>query len=174
MASRHHLIIMVAIVCAWSQPCLAQDVLLQAVNFVLTGRDDMATAVVDKNNCVFSISRTSGTDTYFLNNIQSDRIFIQLIERKTQLTDDVYINEEIHGSNDVVLRTSYGMSIDTASPATKELDEGLRKSRPDLFTPHSYGSAESTLELPSPDIGRVKRAWTYIYTHGCVPSKSPF
>ena len=54
-------------------PARADDVLLQAVSFAITGSDGSKVTAIDRARCVFKVE----DDTYFLNNVYVDRISIR-------------------------------------------------------------------------------------------------
>jgi hypothetical protein len=48
----------------------------------------------------------------------------------------------------------------------------LQAVRPNFVQSHHYTYKQ--LRLDTGDMDRVKRAWEYIYSHGCIGKKSPF
>ena len=67
------------------------DVLMRAVGFALTGRDDAEPKAIDRANCVFAYQ----DDVFYLNNVQTDRI-------KIQEQFGGVINVDLHGDDIVV------------------------------------------------------------------------
>ena len=142
------------------------DVFMRAVGFALTGSDDADPRVVgDRAKCVFVIKN----DIYRLNNVHIDRIKIQGWERKWPTYIEHWVTVELHGDEVVFEQTS--------EPPKDDGSEVMRKMRaadPDMFKPHHYSYKEYELHLTTNDQDRVKRAWDYIYSHGCSGKQSPF
>jgi uncharacterized protein len=136
------------------------DVFLRAVGFALTGSDDADPKVIgDRANCVFAI----GNKIFHLNNIHLDRVTIEEWERKLGGYTDRYTKVELHG-DEIVLEEN------TDPPS----DRSFCMSLPEMCNPHHYTYKEHALELRTTDQDRVKRAWDYIYSHGCTGKRSPF
>jgi hypothetical protein len=55
-----------------------------------------------------------------------------------------------------------------------EFSRQLRAKNPAWFESHHYTYKEHELRLDTNDTDRVKRAWQYIYSHGCSGKQSPF
>ena len=142
------------------------DVFMRAVGFALTGSDDTDPKVIgDRANCVFAI----GKDLYRLNNVHTDRITIQGWQRRQPWGLGKWVTVGLHG-DDVVFE-------ETTEPAKDDGSETMRQMRaamPDMFKSHHHTYKERELHLITDDQDRVTRAWTYIYSHGCVGKKSPF
>jgi hypothetical protein len=149
------------------------DVFLRAVGFALTGSDDADPKVVgDRANCVFAITNARWSDSdglYHLNNVHIDRIKIEGWQRKWPTYLEQWVTVELHGDEMVFEKTSEPPK-DDGSTFMRE----LRMANPDMFNPHHYTYKETDLHLMTSDQGRVKRAWDYIYTHGCTGKRSPF
>ena len=122
------------------------DVFMRAVGFALSGSDYAEVKAIDRANCVFAYQ----TDVFYLNNVQVDRISSQDWEIKPGMK---LINVGLHGDDVVVAHTT--------EPIT---DENVKL----------FGRKEYELRLLMGEVDRVKRAWEYIYSHGCVGKKSPF
>jgi hypothetical protein len=123
------------------------DVFMRAVGFALTGSDDAEVKAVDRANCVFDYQG----DVFYLNNVHVDRISIQGWKNAVEQ----WTNVELHGDDGVV---------EHASTSTDPTDK-YRSSR-------SYKQYQ--LRLETGEVDRMKRAWEYIYSHGCIGKKSPF
>jgi hypothetical protein len=149
------------------------DTLLQAVGFALTGSDDAKVQPIDRSNCVFRIeSEYAPSGVYHLNNVQVDRITLQSWKSNNGVFGERrYVTVDLHGSAPVYETTlPPRMTIQPNDTTfTKDLIKGSN-----LDTPKHIRSNEKTIELATSDQDRVKRAWVYIYAHGCVGQKSPF
>jgi hypothetical protein len=142
------------------------DVLMRAVGFALTGSDDAEPkAIGDRVKCVFAIKN----NIYRLNNVHVDRITIQGWERKLPSVVDKWVTVALHGDDIVYEQTS-----EPAKDDGGEFSRQLRAVNPDAFKSHHYTYKETELRLATADQDRVTRAWTYIYSNGCVGKKSPF
>jgi hypothetical protein len=150
------------------------DVLMRAVGFALTGTDDAEPKVIgNRGDCVFTITRATTTsvttDVFHLNSVQTDRINIQGWESKNPVYGiERWVTIELHGDDVVFEETSE--SKDDGSDFMRALHEA----NPNLFKPSHKSYKEHELRLTTNDSGRVKRAWEYIYSHGCVGTHSPF
>jgi hypothetical protein len=143
------------------------DVLLRAVGFALTGSDDAEPKVIgDRANCIFAIKNK----LYRLNNVHVDRVTVQAWENKL---GDRWITVKLHG-DDVVFEETTEPLKDDGTPAMSELVRQLRVSDPDALKPHHNTYKETELRLTTTEQERVKRAWQYIYSHGCTGKQSPF
>ena len=140
-------------------------VLMRAVGFALTGSDDAEPKAIDRAHCVFAIKN----NVYHLNNVQTDRITIQGWQRQQAWGLEQWTTVGLHG-DDVVAE-------ETTEPVKDDGSEWMRQWRvanPDWFKSHHYTYKERELHLSTNDKDRVTRAWTYIYSHGCIGQKSPF
>jgi uncharacterized protein len=141
------------------------DVLLRAVGFALTGSDDANPSIIgNRANCVFAI----GNEVYHLNNVHTDRITIQGWQQKTLYSPTglaKWVTVELHG-DDVVFEemTERREPLHLVPVAPHNTDP----------TVASESSKEHELKLNTDDQDRVKRAWQYIYSHGCIGKQSPF
>jgi uncharacterized protein YecT (DUF1311 family) len=142
------------------------DVLLRAIGFALTGSDDADPNVIgNRANCVFAI----GNNVYHLNNVQTDRLTLQGWERKTAYGIQQWVTVGLHGDDVVFEETKEGAKDDGSAFMSQ-----LRAQNPTWFESHHYTYKEHELELHTNDTDRVKRAWDYIYSHGCTGKRSPF
>jgi hypothetical protein len=139
------------------------DVLMRAVGFALTGSDDAQPQTIDRASCVFAYKN----DVFHLNNVHVDSINMQGWENGFH---DKWINVDLHGDDVVVEHTTEPMSDDVA----RLMGPGYRQTHPEAFVSHYEKHKEYQLRLTTGDLDRVKRAWQYIYTHGCIGKKSPF
>jgi hypothetical protein len=133
------------------------DVLLRAVGFALTGSDDADPKVIDRASCVFAIDKGDKNEVFHLNNVQTDRITIRIQERAGMRLVVV----GLHGDEVVVDETS--------TPK----DEQARQNNEALNAKPSHNK-ETQVDLGDTDLARVRRAWQYIYSHGCTGKQSPF
>ena len=69
----------------------------------------------------------------------------------------------LHG-DDVVFETTTKGAYDDGS----EMINQLKQKMPEIFKSHHNAFKEKELRLETDDQDRVTRAWTYIYSHGCV------
>jgi hypothetical protein len=155
------------------------DVLLEAVRFSLTGSDDGKVQPIDHANCVFRIEsdvirqmNNSGFAVFHLNNVQVDRLFIQKWISKSRFGERKYVTVELHG-NAPVYETTQRPST-TEQPDDPEDVKKMFRAHPEILKPKHVSTNEKTIELSTSDSDRVKRAWQYIFSHGCVGQKSPF
>jgi hypothetical protein len=144
------------------------DVFLQAIGFALTGSDNTKVTVVDRKNCVF---RVDYHDVFHLNNVHVDRIvFEPWVQRDRINGERRYLKIKLHGSDTVLERNA---RVDESKMSAENL-RALRQIDPNAFKDSVTSFNETTLELDTAETDRVKRAWTYIYSNGCVGKKSPF
>jgi len=142
------------------------DVFMRAVGFALTGSDDAdPKSIGDRSKCVFAIKN----NIYHLNNVHVDRIAIQGWQRKQAWGVEEWVTVGLHG-DDIVFEEITDPPNDNGSDAMRQ----MRTSMPEMFKPHHYTYKEHELHLDTNDQDRVKRAWEYVYAHGCIGSKSPF
>lgn len=140
------------------------DVFLQAAGFALTGSDDARVKPVDRKSCVFQIDN----DVYFLNNVQTDRI--RFSRWRDRLRGTYHWTVSLHGSETVLRKNSKA----NLANFNAEQTTALLQIDPYAFADHISTHNETDLSLGTDDIERVKRAWTFIYSHGCSGQKSPF
>jgi hypothetical protein len=142
------------------------DAFIRAVGFALTGSDDAEPkAIGSRANCVFRIKN----DVYRLNNVHIDRISIQGWQRQQPWGLEQWVTVDLHG-DEVVFEEDVAPMKDDGSDAIGE----LRKLNPTIFKAQHFSSKEQQLHLSTSDLDRVKRAWQYIYSRGCVGKPSPF
>jgi hypothetical protein len=79
------------------------------------------------------------------------------------------VTVELHG-DEVVFEETTEPAKDDGSELTRQ----LRATIPEAFKSHHNTYKEHELVLTTNDQDRVKRAWDYIYTHGCTGKRSPF
>lgn len=141
------------------------DVFMRAIGFALTGSDDAEPKAIDRANCVFGLKK----DVFHLNNVHTDRIFIQGWKQTTNFAEIRWVTVSLHGDDVVYETTSEPMKDDGSV-----LMQQMKEASPEAFKPHHYTYKEHELKLYTSDQDRVTRAWNYIYSHGCVGKKSPF
>jgi hypothetical protein len=171
-----------------------RDVFLTAVGFALTGRDGISVEAFDRSNCVFGfvfddsgVMRSRGRDLYYLNSVQLDRITIQWGTTRTALLGETPWTEvELHGgaspvhkietTTEAVSDADFQRFVSRKTEDERRLWEGLRKATPSPSRPSQdvKNEYEITLRLKTGEHERVTRAWQYIYSNGCVGTKSPF
>jgi hypothetical protein len=144
------------------------DVFLQAVGFALTANDNTKVAAVDRKNCVF---RVGFHDVFHLNNVHIDRVvFEPWVQRDRISGERRYLKIMLHRSDTVLERID---RVDESQMSAENL-RALRQIDPNAFKDSVSSFNETTLELDTTETDRVKRAWTYIYSNGCIGKKSPF
>jgi hypothetical protein len=92
----------VAMVLAFLAPAHAEDALIQAVSFAITGSDGRQVDVVDKKNCVFRM----GVRTYFLNNVLTNTITFQPYTRQI----GNYTRVGVHGKSKIMEEVYQGVA----------------------------------------------------------------
>ena len=141
------------------------DMFMRAVGFALTGSDDADPRVIaNRANCVFAIKN----DVYHLNNVYYDRTRFKGWQRQSSYGLEKSITVELHG-DDVVFEEETTKPVWGLDPASIQR---LQVVRPDFFQSHHYTYRQ--LRFDTGDMDRVKRAWQYIYSHGCTGKRSPF
>jgi hypothetical protein len=105
-----------------------------------------------------------------LNNIHVDRLKIRGWTCDSGLCAGQHkVTVELHGDDIVFEETTEPLRDDGS-----ELMREMRLANPDLFRPHHNTYKEHELTFYIEDQDRVTRAWTYIYSHGCIGKTSPF
>ena len=138
------------------------DTFLQAVGFALTGTDSAEVKVVDRKNCVFRVK----SDIFYLNNLHVDRLNIQNWKRKDLIgREEFFTTVELHGDETVFTRIEDTEAFDATS-----LYAEMKK----IPEPARYNSKEHTLTITTNEGARVGRAWSYLYSNGCIGKKSAF
>jgi hypothetical protein len=140
--------------------------LLKAVGFALTGTDDAEVGVVDRRHWIFAI----GTEVFFLNNVEVDRLDLRSVVSAKRLDyGEEYVLSDLHGGAAV-----YENATQVTFDPTNQLDVAIRQNKPDFFEPKRFRSNEHPLVLHTREADRVKRAWKFIYSHGCSGARSRF
>lgn len=146
---------------AWSET----DMLIRMVGLALTGGNDSDPKVIgDRANCVFAIK----DNLFRLNNVYMDRINIRTYQPHAG-NPRTWITLTLQGNQTVFEQTVEPTFKDNGSKLMRE----LRTEDPDIFLPHHYTYTEYELHMTTDNQDGVKRAWQYIYTHGCGGKQSP-
>jgi hypothetical protein len=146
---------------AWSET----DMLIRMVGLALTGGNDSDPKVIgDRANCVFAIK----DNLFRLNNVYMDRINIRTYQPHAG-NPRTWITLTLQGNQTVFEQTVEPTFKDDGSKLMRE----LRTEDPDIFLPHHYTYTEYELHMTTDNYDGVKRAWQYIYTHGCGGRQSP-
>jgi hypothetical protein len=145
--------------------CAEPDALVHAAGFALTGSGDVdAKLVGDPADCVFGIKH----DLFRLNNVYTDLIKIEAHQSPRLGAAEQWITVSLQGEG-VVFETTVEPPQDDGS----ELMRQMRLQSPELFSSHHYTYTQHELYLTTKDQDGVKRAWQYIYGHGCTGKRSP-
>jgi len=140
--------------------CAETDALMHAAGFALTGSGDVDTKVIgDPAECVFGIKN----DLFRLNNVYTDLIKIEAHQRQRLGGLEQWVTVTLQGEG-VVFETTVEPPQDDGT----ELVRQMRMQSPELFTPHHYTYTQSTKDQDG-----VKRAWQYLYSHGCTGKRTP-
>jgi hypothetical protein len=137
-------------------PARADDILLQAVSFAITGSDGSNVTAIDRAQCVFKVEN----DTYFLNNVYVDRISIRKFEFVGAMV-------ELHGKKKVV-------DSPPAKHTGSALDKMMMQDHPDDFKGGRTAASDKTIMVYTNESDRLVKAWEYIYANGCKGATSPF
>lgn len=88
--------------------------MIEAVGFALTGSDNAKVRTINRKDCVFAVD----DGTYYLNNVQVDRLTFKQWERKNAagVVMARWLSAELHG-NDTVYET-----IEKPDPPPRESD----------------------------------------------------
>jgi hypothetical protein len=156
----------VGVVFFFGRPVLAEtDLLLRAVGFALTGSNDADVEVIgDRAGCVFAIKN----QVFRLNNVYADRIKIQASQRQWLGVLEQRVTVELHG-DEIVFEETVEPPKDDGSELLRE----MRAKSPSMFEPHHYTYTRYEFFLSTNDHDGVKRAWQYIYSHGCAGKRVP-
>jgi hypothetical protein len=159
----------------------ADDTLLKAVGFALTGSDDAKVRVIKRADCVFEIVHPNvlpnsggiSAEVFHLNNVHVERIAIQGRVQKNTFGETRTVTVDLHGE-DVMYEEIREAGNTRGVP--NEILEDIRRSPggPEWFVKHVNKSNGAKLTLYTSETERVERAWQYIYANGCVGKKSPF
>jgi hypothetical protein len=145
--------------------CAETDALMHAAGFALTGSGDVDTKVIgDPAECVFGIKN----DLFRLNNVYTDLIKIEAHQRQRLGGLEQWVTVTLQGEG-VVFETTVEPPQDDGS----ELERQMRMRSPELFNPHHYTYTRYELYLATKDQDGVKRAWQYLYSHGCTGKRTP-
>jgi hypothetical protein len=138
---------------------------MRAVGFALTGSNDADVRVIgDRAGCVFAIKN----EVFRLNNVYADRIKIQGSQRQWLGVLEQRVTVELHGDEIV-----YEGTVEPPKGDGSELLRQMRVESPSMFEPHHYSYTRYELFLSTNDQDGVKRAWQYIYSHGCTGKGVP-
>ena len=144
-----------------SSVCAETGELMDAARLALTGSRDVDTKMIgDPAECVFGIKK----DLFRLNNVYTDLI---KIEARQGLLEQ-WVSVTLHGGG-VVFETT----VEGAQDDGSELMRQMRVQSPEMFRPHHYTHTQYELYLATKDLEGVKRAWQYVYSHGCIGKRSP-
>jgi hypothetical protein len=151
--------------CCVSQ-AYATDPIITAISFAITGTDSSDVVALDRSNCIFDIQihhkpstveffhglnrNLASATRYYMNNIDLSRVTVQAYHNSY---GEQWLNEEIHGEGTVY------EGIGTQNGRAGQV---------------LYQDSQTTLRLNTSEIERVKRAWNYIYSHGCHGAKASF
>jgi hypothetical protein len=124
----------------------AADTLVQAVGFVLTGSDTADVRAVDRAGCVFDIIDSDGTAWV------TGRFYLNNVDPSRVTLQGPFISGPYHW-----------------------VDESIR-GQTVVYTDRNgtHQSSDYALRLKTTELDRVKRAWRYIYTHGCRSTASAY
>jgi len=98
-----------------------------------------------------------------LNNVHADRISVKGWNRQRPWGVEQWVTVLLPG-DDVVFEETIELPKDDGS----ELMRHMRKLSPELFKAQHYTLTEHELHLSTNDQDRVKGAWQYIYSNGCI------
>jgi hypothetical protein len=134
----------------------ADDRLLKAVTFALTGMDDAHVTALDWDQCVFRVDEVNVTETYHLGNVDPARTTFARGRSTSQYGDVSYfVDVSIFGEGTVYEILSRFVDKNGAPLIKRE-------------------SASDQLRLVTREYERVVRAWKYIYLNGCKGRQSSF
>lgn len=141
---------------AEASPPSANDVLLKAINFALTGSDRTTYSFTDRGACSVSWKRPSAqdgvdaVDAFYINSIDVSRAAWQEMESKTPVFGTSrFIRVELLG--ETVIRSNGFIPAST-----------------------TLSTNDVTLDLNTSERDRLIRAWRYIYAHGCKSARSSY
>jgi len=156
----------VGVVFLLSGPVGAQtDLFMRAVGFALTGSDNADLKVIgDRASCVFAVKN----ELFRLNNVYTDRIKIQGQQRQWLGVLKQWVTVELHGDEIIFEET-----VEPPKDDGSELIRQMQVESPEMFRPHHYAYTRYELYLPTNDQDGVKRAWQYVYSHGCSGKRAP-
>ena len=144
----------------WAEP----DEFMHMVGFALTASDNADTTVIgDRANCVFATKN----ELFRLNNVYTDRINFRTFQPRAG-DPTTWITVTLHG-DDIVFEQTLEPPKDDGSETMRQ----MRAQYPDIFKPRHYTYTEYELHLTTKDQDEVKRAWQYVYSHGCSGKRNP-
>ena len=135
------------------------DVFMRTVGFALTGSDNTDLKAIDRASCVFAVKN----ELFRLNNVYTDRIKIQERQRQSFGALEQWVTVTLQGDEIVFEKT-----VEPPPDDGSELMRQMRVQSPRMFEPHHYSYTLHELHLPTNDQDGVKRAWQYVYSHGCT------
>ena len=106
-------------------------------------------------------------DLFHLNNVYLDRIKIQAWQDRRFGKVEHGVTDELQGPESVFETTAEPPKDDGS-----ELMQHMRAQSPGIFSPHQYAYTHYRLHLQTDNLEGVKRAWQYIYSHGCTGKQS--
>jgi hypothetical protein len=139
------------------------DVFMRMVALALTGSDNADTKVIsNRGDCVFAVNN----ELFRLNNVYNDRINIRTFQpRRGDPT--VWITLTLQGDG-----TVFEQTIEPPKDDGSETMRKIRAEYPDFFRARHYTYTQYELHFTTNDQDKVKRAWQYIYSHGCTGKQS--
>jgi hypothetical protein len=137
---------------------------MRAVGFALTGTETTDLKVVDRANCVFALKN----ELFRLNNVYTDRIKVQAWHEGRFGKIEQGVTVDLEGGA-IVFETTVEPPDDDGS----ELMRQMRAKSPEIFKSHQYTYTRQKLRLATSDQDRVKTAWQYVYSHGCIGKRAP-
>jgi hypothetical protein len=141
------------------------DLFIRAVGSALTGSDNANPKVIgDRASCVFAVKN----DLFRLNNVYTDRIKIQGLQRQSFGVLEQWVAVTLQGDQIVFEET-----VDPPKDDGSELMRQMRVESPEMFKPHHYSYTRHELHLATNDQDGVKTAWQYVYSHGCTGKRTP-
>ena len=141
------------------------DLLMRTVGFALTGSDNADLNVIgDRASCVFAVKN----ELFRLNNVYTDRINVQGRQRQSFGALEQWVAVTLQGDE-----TVFEVTVDPPKDDGSELMRQMRVASPEMFKPHHYSYTHHELDLATNDQEGVKRAWQYVYSHGCTGKRTP-
>jgi hypothetical protein len=159
-------VFILSVVFLLSCPVLAEsDIFMRMVGFALTGSDNPDTKVTgNRVDCVFAVNN----ELFRLNNVYNDRINIRTFQPRRG-DPRVWITLTLRGDG---TETVFEQTIAPPKDDGSETMRRMRADNPDFFRKRHYTYTEYELHLTTDDQDKVKRAWQYIYSHGCNGKQS--
>jgi hypothetical protein len=135
------------------------DLLMRAVGLALTGTNDAEPKVIDRASRVFAIKN----ELFRLNNVYTDRIKIRGWQKQWLEMLQQGVTVELHGDGIV-----FEEAVEPPKDDGSALMQQMRLQSPSMFEPHHYTYTRHELYLSTNNQDGVKRAWQYVYSHGCT------